>query len=146
MHIDQSAPLVGYADVVIDAALDRVWRLQTNVNYWSEWQPDVVAAQLEGKLAVATVFHWRAFGFDITSRIDELHPKWRISWTSDALGLHAIQNFEFEPRADGVKVRTEESISGWLAQIVGFFSPRYLERLLEHSLQTLKDAAELRRR
>ncbi len=146
MHIDQSAPLVGHGDIVINAALDRVWRLQTNINYWSEWQPNVASAKLEGKLAPGTVFRWRTSGVDITSRIDELDKQRRISWTSEAWGMYAIQNFEFEQRADDVKVRTEVSISGWLAQIVGFFSPRYLDELLEKSLQALKDAGELRQR
>ncbi len=146
MHIDQSAPLVGYGDILIDASLERVWRLETNINYWSEWQPDVVEAKLEGKLAVGTVFHWRAAGVNITSRIDELEKQRRVGWTGDSLGMHAIHNWEFEQRDDGVKVRTEESISGWLAQIIGFFMPRYLEKSLEKSLQTLKDAAELHKR
>ncbi len=146
MHIDQSAPLVAYGDTLINASLDRVWRLETNINYWSEWQPDVVEAKLEGKLAVGAVFRWRTSGVDITSRIDELDKQRRISWTGDALGMHAIHNWEFEQRDDGIKVRTEELISGWLAQIIGFFLPHYLEELLEKSLQTLKDAAELRKR
>ncbi len=146
MHIDQSAPLVAHGSILINAKLDRVWRLQTNINYWSEWQPDVVAAQLQGKLAVGAVFHWRASGVNITSRIDELVPRQRVSWTGDSLGMHAIHNWEFEQRDDGILVRTEESISGWLAQIIGLFLPHYLDKALDQSLQTLRDAAELRGR
>ena len=146
MRIDQSAPLVGRSDVLINASLERVWRLQTNVNYWSAWQPNVLEAEIDGRLAVGTVFRWRTAQITVTSRIGEVAPKQRIGWTSDWMGLHAIRNWEFERRDDGIHVMTELSLSGWLAEIVGLFVPHYLDKFLEKSVETLKDAAEMRRR
>ncbi len=144
MHIDQSAPLVGHGDIFIHASLNTVWHLQTTINYWTVWQHAISEAQLDGKLAVGTLFYWRMALVSTTSRIDELETWRRIGWTSDSMGMHSIHNWEFEKREGGTRVKTEESISGWVAQTIGFLLPSYAEAALDRSLQMLKQAAERR--
>jgi Polyketide cyclase / dehydrase and lipid transport len=62
MQIEQNAPLSGRQEMFLAAPLERVWNLQTDINNWSRWQPDVSAAQLEGALEVGTIFKWKASG------------------------------------------------------------------------------------
>jgi uncharacterized protein YndB with AHSA1/START domain len=62
MNIDHNAPLSAKIDIFISAPLEKVWSKLTEIDQWSEWQPDVTSSKLDGRLAVGTLFHWKAKG------------------------------------------------------------------------------------
>jgi uncharacterized protein YndB with AHSA1/START domain len=142
MNIDQNAPMTACKEIFIAAPLEKVWALQTDIERWPEWQPDVASAKLEGDLAVGTIFRWKAQGINITSTLQEVEPGRRIGWTGSAIGMTAVHIWTFEPREDGTWVITEESLSGWLPRILKIFDPAFLEKSLDESLQVLKAKAE----
>ena len=39
--IDRTAPVIVHHEIDINAPLDTVWRLQTDVNGWPAWQTDI---------------------------------------------------------------------------------------------------------
>lgn len=55
MNIDKNAPLNARKEVIIAAPLEKVCAVLTEIERWSEWQPDVSSAKLEGNLAVGTI-------------------------------------------------------------------------------------------
>jgi uncharacterized protein YndB with AHSA1/START domain len=141
--IDSKAPLQARKQIVINTPVEKVWALETDINHWSTWQPGVSVAMLEGPLQAGTVFRWRAMGLRITSRLQEVEPPRRISWTGDSIGSKAIHVWDFEAREDGTTLVTcAESLSGWFASLVSKFQPRFLEKDMEKSLQVLKVQAE----
>lgn len=142
MNIDPSAPLHARQDILIAAPLEHVWNLQTDINRWQEWQPDVASAKLEGPLKSGTVFRWKAAGLGITSTLQHVEPMQRIGWTGDSLGMKAVHNWTFQPEANGTRVTTEESITGWLARLLKLFDANYMEKSLQKSLSILKTQAE----
>ena len=142
MNIDHNAPLSAKKDIFISAPLEKVWSKLTEIDQWSEWQPDVTSSKLDGRLAVGTLFHWKAKGLGITSEIRELEPLHRISWTGNSLGMQAIHIWVLENQSNGTHVVTEESLSGWFPQILKIFDPKFLEKSLLGSLQVLKSQAE----
>lgn len=142
MEIDHNAPLRARKEIIIAAAVEKVWAVQADIEHWHEWQPDVSSAKLEGDLAVGTIFRWKANGLAITSTLREVEPKQRLSWTGVALGMKAVHIWIFEPLDVGTHVITEESLSGWVPRLLKIFAPNFLEKSLEKSLLTLKNYAE----
>ena len=41
MDIDATAPVITRDEILIDAPLDAVWRIQTNISAWPTWRPEV---------------------------------------------------------------------------------------------------------
>lgn len=142
MKIERDAPLTGHKETVINAPVETVWAVQTDIERWPEWNPDVSIVALEGGLAAGSTFRWKASGLNIVSTIQELEPQRRIGWTGVSLGMRAIHIWTFEPQGGGTRVTTEESLSGWMPRLIKLISPRFLEQSLEKSLQILKVRAE----
>lgn len=140
--VDTQAVLVARSETLINAPIDTVWALQTDINRWHEWQPDVVSARLEGDLTTGTIFRWKAAGLNITSTLQIVELKKRIGWTGNALGLQAIHLWEFKAQDNSTWVATEESLSGVMARLLKLFDKKFLEKSLEKSLATLKATAE----
>ena len=42
--VDRSAPVIAHHEVDLQAPLDTVWRLHTDINAWPTWQTDISAA------------------------------------------------------------------------------------------------------
>lgn len=45
MEINPQAPLVTRKETFIKASPEAVWKLQTDINAWKEWQPDISKSQ-----------------------------------------------------------------------------------------------------
>lgn len=142
MHIDHNAPLKAEKEILISAPLEKVWSVITDIDQWSEWQPDVTSSKLDGSLATGTKFYWKAKGLNITSTIQTLEPMQSIGWTGKSLGMQAIHIWVFEKHKDGTYVKTEESLSGWFPRILKVFDPNFLKKSLRSSLQVLKSHVE----
>jgi len=142
MNIDKNAPLQARKEIEIDAPFEKVWAVLTGIDRWPEWQPDVSSVALEGDLAVGSVFRWKAKGMNITSLLQVLEPKRRVGWTGRSLGMNAIHVWVLDPRGEGTRVVTEESLSGWFPRVLKIFDSHFLEKSLMRSLQVLKDRVE----
>lgn len=112
MEINEDAAVITRDEIVIQAPIETIWDIQTNVDEWPSWQPDVDGARSEGALGVGSVFRWQTAGLDITSTVEEIDAPNRIVWGGPAQGIVAVHVWTFEPRDDGVLVRTAESWEG----------------------------------
>jgi uncharacterized protein YndB with AHSA1/START domain len=142
MDIDGKALLQARATIEIAAAPGKVWAALTAIDRWPEWQPGVSAAQLEGVLAVGSVFRWKAKGLGIVSTIQELEPGKRIAWSGISLGMRAMHAWTLEATGGGTRVASRESMTGWLASIMRFVSPGFLDKSVAASLEALKARSE----
>lgn len=142
MDIDTRAPAFARKEIVIHAPVEKVWQIQTDIENWNRWQPDITSAKLEGALAAGTIFRWKAKGLNIVSTLHTVKPHQHIGWTGRSLGMFAVHNWTFEARGETTRVITEESLSGWLTRLMILLDPRFLERSLEASLNILKFEAE----
>jgi uncharacterized protein YndB with AHSA1/START domain len=142
MDINENAPVITRDEILIDAPLERVWGLHTDISSWSEWLPDIDASTIEGPLAVGTVFRWQTYSLSIESTIQEIDPLRRIVWSGPAQGITAIHVWTMTPSVDGVVVRTEESWDGDPVRA----QPKEMQQALDGSLrawlQSLKEKAE----
>ncbi len=142
MDIDKTTPAFARREIIIYASVEKVWQIQTDIENWNKWQPDITSAKLEGALSAGTVFRWKAMGLNIVSTLHTVKPHQQIGWTGISLGMSAIHNWMFEARGEATLVITEESLSGWLTRLMALLDPRFLEKSLEASLNILKVKAE----
>ncbi|MFJ2931273.1 SRPBCC family protein [Streptomyces sp. NPDC087219] len=140
--IDENAPVVVRLSTVIDAPIERVWQLHTDIDAWAAWNADVDEATLDGPLETGTSFTWKTHGLDITSTVTELVPGERIVWGGPADGITGIHVWTFERTGDRVTVRTEESWSGAPVDAATEELGHALDQSLRSWLTCLKDRAE----
>jgi hypothetical protein len=143
VQIDSSAPVVSRGDILIKAPLDTIWRIQTGISAWTTWRPTVNAGRLDGQLQAGSVFEWEEGGLKIVSTVQELLPLRRIVWTGPAQGINAIHVWEFTPTPEGVRVHTEESWSGDVAQANAATLRPLLDNALQEWLVRLKETSEV---
>ena len=143
MDINEHAPAIAKAEIRVQAPLETVWRIQCDIDRWSEWNPDIQRSKLEGPLSTGSVFRWKSGGAAIVSTLREIEPMRKIAWTGKAIGIRAAHSWSFERQGDSVAVVTRESFDGWLPHIF----PRTLRKMLDRSLRTwlqnLKRRAEI---
>ena len=138
MTVDLNAPLTGRQEILIDAPIERVWEMQTDIENWPKWQKEVTFAKLDGDLRPGTTFKWKAMGVNITSVLQEVVENESIGWSGRSIGMRAAHIWRFERQGNGTKVITEESLSGWLPRLIKLFKPEFLDESLSKALRTLK--------
>ncbi|MFI0901100.1 SRPBCC family protein [Streptomyces sp. NPDC020983] len=133
VHPDETAPVVTRKSTVVHAPLKTVWKVQTDVENWPTWQPNVTSLVKEtpGALRSGSVFRWATEGLDITSTVKKVEHGTCLAWGGPAQGIDAIHVWTFTPVEDGVLVRTEESWTG--APVAA--NTAYLQAALDTSLQ-----------
>lgn len=142
MEINTGAPVFARKEIMIDAPIEKVWRIQSDIENWPSWQPDITTVKLDCDLRAGATFHWKAQGLSIRSQLHTVEPDRSIGWTGTAPGMYAIHNWVFEPHGETTRAITEESLSGWLTRLMKLFNPHFLEKSLEATLQRLKNKSE----
>ncbi|MFI8192176.1 SRPBCC family protein [Streptomyces sp. NPDC085946] len=143
--IDETAPVITRDDIVIHAPLERVWRVQTDVENWPAWQPNVSSSvkQTPGRLRPGSSWVWSTEGLeDITSTVKQVQPKRRIVWGGPAQGITAVHVWTFTRAKDGVHVHTEESWTGEPVDADTEYLQEALDASLDHWLHNLKQRSE----
>lgn len=140
--IDENAPVIVRLSTVIDAPLETVWHLHTDIGAWATWNTDIDRAVANGPLEHGSSFTWRTHGLDITSTVHELIPAERIVWGGPAHGITGIHVWTFDRAGDQVTVRTEESWSGAPVDAAPEELGRALHQSLRSWLAALKSQAE----
>ena len=74
MEINPRAPLVARKEIFIQASPEAVWKIQTDIGAWKEWQPDISKSQIDGELVPGSVFRWTSGGIAVTSTLQGSSP------------------------------------------------------------------------
>jgi hypothetical protein len=61
--IDRDAPVIAHHEIDINAPLDTVWNLRTDVDAWPAWNLEVTAAKLDGAFAPGNSFTWTSYDY-----------------------------------------------------------------------------------
>jgi uncharacterized protein YndB with AHSA1/START domain len=143
MKINDKAVLKTVKEIEIQAPLDAVWKLQTDINSWAKWQPDISEAKLDGSLETGTRFKWKSGGFTLNSILEEVILNKIIGWSGSGFGASAVHIWEFSSLENGnTHVRTSESMDGWLVKLLKGMMRKKLNESLDGWLNALKKASE----
>ncbi|MER6414499.1 SRPBCC family protein [Streptomyces humidus] len=157
--VDPSARIRYRSDVVIHASLERVWKLQTDVERWPVWQPPVTGAQRldAGPLRKGSRFRWTtpapatpntpATTLEITSTVRQLQRGACVLWSGPAIGEglridEGVHLWTFTETDHGVRVHTEETWTGAQVEADVPTATAALGAGLEAWLHDLKTTAE----
>lgn len=118
MTINQEAPVVQTKEIVINATPEKVWKVLTNIQNWDKWNKRIKSPKIQGDLEVGSSFTWKANGSKIKSKIHSFTPNRILGWQGKAFGASAIHNWYLEPTENGTKIRVEESMEGWIINLM----------------------------
>ena len=141
-EVDRTAPVLARHEIEIEAPLERVWRLHTDVAAWPHWQKEITEARIDGPFEPGTSFDWTSYGFTVTSTIYEVEDRSRSLWGGTAEGITGIHEWRFTEVPGGVRVETNESFAGEPVDADPASMQSMLDASLEAWLGHLKRAAQ----
>jgi len=120
------SPIYTHNELEVDAPPEQVWAWLVRAQRWPEWYGNAKDIDIEGgspDLALGTMFHWTTFGVRVHTRIEELVPNRRLSWSGKGLlGATAYHGWVILPReGGGCIVITEETQQGIVPSAGRFF-------------------------
>ncbi|WP_148588078.1 SRPBCC family protein [Streptomyces sp. WAC01526] len=158
--VDPDALVRHRTEIVINAPLRTVWKLQTDVERWPSWQPPVETVERldHGPFRKGSAFRWTtpippnpstpATSLDITSTVQQIKRNSCIRWTGPAIGeglrIEGVHVWNFSKAKGGVRVSTEETHTGAQVEADVPTATKLLREGLEAWLRDLKSAAEAR--
>jgi uncharacterized protein YndB with AHSA1/START domain len=101
MEINSNAPVTARHEITIDAPLESVWRVHTEIDSWPQWNPDIAKAELTGPIAVGTVFRWETAGMEIPSTMGEVVHLKKLAWSGETGGILGIHVWNFWATTEG---------------------------------------------
>ncbi|MFN8382540.1 MAG: SRPBCC family protein [Anaerolineales bacterium] len=99
MNIDTNTPMSARREIIIEAPIEKVWNVQTDIEGWPAWQSDITSAIMDGELKAGTIFRWNAKGLGIVSTLHTVERNRQIGWTGLSLGMSAIPTGHSNRRA-----------------------------------------------
>lgn len=141
-EVDRAAPVVAVHEIQIEAPLETVWRLHTDVDSWPAWQTEITAAHIDGLLEPGASFDWTSYGFSVTSTVYDLVERTRVLWGGTSGGITGIHEWLFAETPNGVRVTTSESFAGEPVAADADGMKGLLDASLVAWLDHLKTAAE----
>ncbi|HCX22144.1 MAG: polyketide cyclase [Flammeovirgaceae bacterium] len=136
--INQDASVRDSQSTIINAPVDVVWNILSDISKWPEWNTDIKSVTID-QVSVGANFSWTIGGSTIKSTIRQIKEKELISWTGTTMGIKAIHVWKFEADGNQTIVTTEESMQGFFTL---FFSHQKLHSSLLNWLDCLREAAE----
>jgi len=134
--------------IIIDASLEKVWDLFTDLTCWKNWCSVIEDVSSEEKrLEEGNSFKCCIRPFDIPMDleplVEEILPMDRIVWSGKKHGISARHEFTFQINGSGVLLTSREVFSGLFMSPLRFLFPkRKLQELSGRMLNEIKTAAE----
>ena len=141
-QVNVSAPVQTQQAIRINAPVEKVWALMTNVNHWAAWQKDISHPRMGGPFQPGQTFDWQSGGLQIHSTVGVAEPMQRIVWSGPAFGSFAIHTWTFTAHGGYTQVVVQESMEGWLVSLATPVFQRGLNQSIAVWLGALKQSAE----
>ncbi len=140
--INENASVKSKNQIEIDAPIDTVWKILTDINNWTNWQKAVSETVVHGEIKEGTKFNWKAGGLSFKSKIHTENSKSMFGWTGTTFGASAIHNWTFEAKDNKTIVKVEESLQGLFPKLFRGYFQRNLDSGVITNLEELKIASE----
>ena len=134
------APVAAFKTVIINAPVDRVWRIQIPVDKWQDWYLYLRNAELIGQFAPGAKLSYGGL-FKHHLEVAKVRKLELAMVYGKYVGFSAVTKWEFKPLAKTqTRVTFSESSVGFLMAVV--YSSGKLAEHLDCWLQKLKARAE----
>ena len=118
-------------ELPMTVAPEAVWPWLVRADLWPKWYSNSKEVAIEGgghELALGITFHWKTFGVSLTSKVEELVPNERLSWSARATGVDVYHAWLIQKIPSGCRVVTEENQNGFLARLSNSLRPGNIEK------------------
>ena len=146
IEVNPEAPAVASVDVHIEAPIETVWSVLSDFEKWPTWNKSVSKMRVVGLVKAGTSFEWKADGWKIVSRLEEVNPPKRIAWSGRTFGIRARHVWDLAVIGSGTQILTVESFEGPVARLFRGFVRKMLAKSLGQGVAALKAEAESRAR
>lgn len=140
--INANAPVITKKSIVINAPVEKVWKIFCDVDHWNAWQKEIVSPKINGEFKPGTTFNWKSNGLTITSTLQTVETNKMVGWSGPAFGSFAIHTWYFTEQNGTTTISVEESMEGWLVKLLKSKFQTSLDISIEHWLGYLKIEAE----
>ena len=139
-EINENASIRDSHSTVINASIERVWSVLTDIEKWPEWNEDVKKVELNGELKEGVGFTWKQGRTQGHSEIQQIKEPTSFSWTSKANWVKRIFVWSLESDENQTIATVSASLQGTLVVLVENHQKVYDELL--NWLECLKTKAE----
>lgn len=140
IHAD--APVLTKKSIVINAPVEKVWKIFCDVDNWDAWQNEIVSPEINGAFKAGTRFNWQSNGLAITSTLQTVEANKMVGWSGPAFGAFAIHTWYFTQQNGQTIINVEESMEGWLVKALKSKFQSSLDTSIEYWLTSLKIESE----
>ena len=133
------------AELEMPFSPETVWPLLVRAELWPIWYPEFQNVVIEGggpDLRPGSRFHWKTFGVNLDSEVEEFVPFERLAWTAKSRGVDAYHAWLIERRPAGCRVLSEETQKGWVARLNNALRPKSTSRIHQVWLERLRERAK----
>lgn len=141
-EINVHAPVITRQQILIDAPASTVWKIFTDVDNWPKWQKEISKSKINGSFREGTSFDWQTNGLTIHSTLHTAETGHAVGWSGRAFGSFAIHNWYFIPQGNRTLVEVNESMDGWLVQLLKNRFQSGLDVSILNWMEALKSASE----
>lgn len=138
-RINTEASIRDSQSIIINAPIEKIWKILADISKWPEWNPSIRSIKLEA-FEVGKSFKWNINGANVTSIIRSINAPEMLTWTGSSTGFKSIHVWKLETaESNQTIVSTEESLQGIMTL---FHSHQKLHSTLVEWLERLKETAE----
>lgn len=138
--INENASIRDQHSTIINAPIEKVWAILSDLENWPNWNSDVKKMELSGKVEEGTKFQWTIGRLKANSQIQHLYAPTTLTWTGKTNWVKRIYVWSLEPDDKKTIVTVSTSLQGFLTVLVENHQRVYNELL--HWLEALKNKAE----
>jgi len=114
IEVDTHSKCYAKDEILIDAPIESVFNVLSDINNWPNWQSAVKKAFIDGKTEVDKKFKWKASGLNIKSQLHTVNPFNELGWIGKIWWIKAVHNWYLTPIDNNkTKVVVEESLKGF---------------------------------
>ncbi|WP_157844437.1 SRPBCC family protein [Chryseobacterium sp. Leaf404] len=140
--IHPDAPVITRKSIIIKAPAEKVWKVFSDVDHWDAWQKEIVTPKINGAFKPGTSFTWKSNGLTITSTLQTVEINKMAGWSGPAFGAFGIHTWYFTEHNGQTTIRVEESMEGWLVNLLKHQFQSSLDTSIDYWLNSLKIEAE----
>ena len=114
--INVNAGIRDRQSVIINASIERVWEVLTNVDGWSEWYDEIESASCD-KVRIGASFEWVTKSAHLHSVFRLVNEPTQLAWTGKSKIAKSIYVWNLEVADDQTIVTVEKSSEGFLISV-----------------------------
>ena len=138
--INENAGVKDQHSIIINASIEKVWDILTDLNEWPEWNKEVKKMVVDGDIAKKTNFYWTMGRYKAHSQVQQIIKPTTFSWTGKSYFVKRIYVWSLEADGNQTIVTVSTSLQGMLSVLVENHQKVYNELL--NWLECLKKKTE----